>query len=159
MLDKMTKDDLLAGMRVTLRDGQSVKIGGLGIGFSAKDGYKLIEDYTDDLLYGDEDTDTEDDLDIMRVALPSGAVIWERPQSEVRIFVFEKYKERIMNLINRSLKKDEYSRMWQFRGKLVSFKVKGDEWGLVDGVDVNRAWTRELTDEERKNWRKEHPRT
>lgn len=82
MLEKMLRDDLCVGMRVTSRSGADGVIKMCSVRF---DGLMpiMIDDFTDDLFYaydGDEenDGDNEHDLDIMRVMLPSGAVLWER---------------------------------------------------------------------------------
>lgn len=143
MLDKMTRDDLLPGMTVTTRDGAIGTVKICSIRLVDHEPIMAI-DYTDDLYYGDEDTDTEHDFDIMRVALPSGAVIWERPQAEIRVF-------------DRKLH-DESTGMPQMTwpddcdGKLVVFHPN-EQLGSCDGYSIRRAWTRELTDEERKNWK------
>ena len=150
MLDKMTRADLLPGMTVTTRDGAIGTVKICSIRLIAHEPIMAI-DYTDDLYYGDGDE--EHDLDIIRVALPSGAVIWERPSVEIRVFSEALHDE--------DSKDEGIEWTWQkgLDGKLVSFSPAGSNDGRLDGFKIDRAWTRELTDEERKNWRKEHPRT
>jgi hypothetical protein len=89
MLEKMLRDDLCIGMRVTTRDGieRAVDDGLLGNLLLTDDEIAICDIsnvYTDDLHYGNGDE--ENDLDIMRVALPSGAVCCGAAEVEVRVF-------------------------------------------------------------------------
>ena len=164
MLDKMTRDDLLPGMTVTTRDGAIGTVKICSIRLVDHEPIMAI-DYTDDLYYGDGDE--EHDLDIMRVTLPSGAVIWERPVTEIRVFEFKLFVSCAEKNGYKSADIASHREAmfpipaWfdSFDGKLISFKDHDAERGSYCGYDIRREWTRELTDEERKNWRKEHPRT
>ena len=167
MLEKMLRDDLCIGMRVVSRSGKEhvVDDGLLGNLLLTEDEKAIcdIDDaYTADLCYGDGDE--EHDLDIMRVTLPSGAVLWEREQVELRVFEVALYKanrgafatgiDDHCEAIARGYAFNIGQWYDSIQGKLCTFKPAGAEQGLCAGYSVARSWTRELTDEEKKNWRK-----
>ena len=163
MLESMKPCDLLPGMLVTARSGQTGKVKICSVQFDGLDPI-MTDDYTDDLYYGDGDDSEETEVDIMRVTLPSGAVLWEREQVELRVFEVALYKAN-RSAFAKSMD-DECERIargyafnigqWydSMQGKLCTFKPAGAEQGLCDGYTVARSWTRELTDDERRNWRK-----
>lgn len=156
MLEKMLRDDLCIGMRVTTRDGaERVVDDGLLGNLLLTEDEKAICDiggvYTNDLYYGDGDN--EHDLDIMRVMLPSGAVLWERDEVELR--VFEKSLIEKSSAYMSIYRADKPSRwVTECDGKLCTFKSIGANNGFCNGYGIHRDWTRALTDEERKTWGK-----
>lgn len=157
MLEKMLRDDLCIGMRVTSRSGADGIIKTCSVRFEGLMPI-MIDDFTDDLFYA-YDGDEEHDLDIMRVLLPSGAVLWERQEVELRVFesklwnadadVAEFYKTRPI-IIEESIK----GWVATCDGKLCTFKPSGTDKGLCNGYGIHRDWTRALTDDERKTWGK-----
>lgn len=75
MLETFKKEDFLPGMIAVLRDGSAV-----GAGF-----VHHVEGYSDLLLFEGQSIDKRSGadprlLDVMRVSLPSGAVLWERKE-------------------------------------------------------------------------------
>ena len=151
MLESMKPCDLLPGMVVTARNGATGTVKICSVRF---DGLLpiMIDDYTNDLFSGDWNNDEENDLDIMRVTLPSGAVLWEREEVEVRAFDISLLVESLPGIdINCRLHAPWISAC---AGKLCTFKPSSAEQGLCNGYSVARAWTRALTDEERKTWGK-----
>lgn len=162
-METFKKEDLLHGMIVTTRDETTGKCRLLSIRFQAAPTV-LIEDYTDNLYYNEpSDCNEEHSLDIMRVALPSGAVLWERPIVELRVFdvalykasrgavaaVYENTQEMIMQNYHFNL------RPWYMEcdGKLCSFTSPSGD-GVCCGYTIAREWTRPLTDDERRTWGK-----
>ncbi len=141
MLEKMLRDDLCIGMRVTSRSGADGIIKTCSVRFEGLMPI-MIDDFTDDLFYA-YDGDEEHDLDIMRVMLPSGAVLWERQEVELRVF-----ESKLWNA--------DAEKGWVARcdGKLCTFKPSGADKGLCNGYVIHRDWTRALTDDERKTWGK-----
>lgn len=145
MLEKMLRDDLCIGMRVTSRSGADGVIKTCSVRFEGLMPI-MIDDFTDDLFYA-YDGDEEHDLDIMRVMLPSGAVLWERQEVELRVFDFELYKKDCPDW-------QDWTWWRRCADKLCSFPSRFSKNGLVDGFIIHRDWTRALTDDERKTWGK-----
>lgn len=151
MLEKMLRDDLCIGMRVTSRSGADGIIKTCSVRFEGLMPI-MIDDFTDDLFYA-YDGDNEHDLDIMRVMLPSGAVLWERQEVELRVFDIDLWQNDMRDYLV-TLKAIGINPTWQIEcdGCLCTFKSIKAETGICKGYGVPRAWTRELTDEERKTW-------
>lgn len=158
MLDKIVPGDLLPGMQVITRKAETGLVRICSIRFEHCNSV-MTDDYTDDLFYGDGDE--EHDLDIMRVALPSGAVIWERPIVEVRVFEEKLFSSTLdeQGAADRDYHRANMNRYglsaWfdSCDGRLATFKGVDADGDLCDGYLVRRAWTRELTAEERANWK------